>query len=82
MFNLHDFTFKNLVNGYRNGSFTKEQVSIFAVNYMAKCLFTQNDIEKINEILSEEVITDTVEEVATDTVVNDEILEDVVYLDN
>ena len=55
MFNLHDFIFNNLVNGYNNCSFTKEQVSIYSVNYMMKGLFTENDIEKINEILSEEI---------------------------
>ena len=55
MFNLHDFIFNNLVNGYKNGSFTKEQVSIYSVNYMMKGLFTENDIEKINDILSEEI---------------------------
>ena len=51
MFNLHDFIFNTLVSGYKNGSFTKEQVSIYSVNYMTKGLFTETDVEKLNEIL-------------------------------
>ena len=51
MFNLHDFIFNNLISGYKNGSFTKEQVSIYSVNYMTKGLFTETDVEKLNEIL-------------------------------
>ena len=66
MFNLHDFIFNNLVSGYKNGSFTKEQVSIYSVNYMTKGLFTETDVEKLNEILSEEPAEDTVDSVAAD----------------
>ena len=60
MFILHDFIFNNLVSGYKNGSFTKEQVSIYSVNYMTKGLFTETDVEKLNEILSEEPAEDSV----------------------
>ena len=66
MFNLHDFIFNNLVSGYKNGSFTKEQASIYSVNYMTKGLFTETDVEKLNEILSEEPAEDT-----TDSVMNE-----------
>ena len=66
MFNLHDFIFNNLVSGYKNGSFTKEQVSIYSVNYMAKGLFTETDVEKLNEILNEEPTEDTVDSVVAD----------------
>lgn len=72
MFNLHDFIFDNLVNGYKNGSFTKEQVSIYSVNYMTKGLFTENDIEKINSVLSEEIADEVVIE---DEVVTEDIVE-------
>ena len=63
MFNLHDFIFNNLVSGYKNGSFTKEQVSIYSVNYMTKGLFTETDVEKLNGILSEEPAEDTADSV-------------------
>ena len=66
MFNLHDFIFNNLVSGYKNGSFTKEQVSIYSVNYMTKGLFAETDVEKLNEILSEEPAEDTVDSVVAD----------------
>ena len=71
MFNLHDFIFNNLISGYKNGSFTKEQVSIYSVNYMTKGLFTETDVEKLNEILSEEPAEDT-----TDSVMDEEITEE------
>ena len=71
MFNLHDFIFNNLVSGYKNGSFTKEQVSIYSVNYMTKGLFTETDVEKLNEILSEEPAEDT-----SDSVPDAEITEE------
>ena len=71
MFNLHDFIFNNLVSGYKNGSFTKEQVSIYSVNYMTKGLFTETDVEKLNEILSEELAEDT-----ADSVMDEEITEE------
>ena len=78
MFNLHDFIFNNLVSGYKNGSFTKEQVSIYSVNYMTKGLFTETDVEKLNDILSEEPEKDTV-----DSVMDEEITEeDVVSVEN
>ena len=63
MFNLQDFIFNNLISGYKNGSFTKEQVSIYSVNYMTKGLFTETDVEKLNEILSEEPAEDTADSV-------------------
>ena len=70
MFNLHDFTFENLVNGYRNGFFSKEQVSIYAINYMTKGLFTESDIEKINDILNEEHTEETSDEEMSEDIVD------------
>ena len=70
MFNLHDFIFNNLVSGYKNGSFTKEQVSIYSVNYMTKGLFTETDVEKLNEILSEEPAEDTADSVMDEEIVD------------
>ena len=36
IFNLREFIKNNLTSGYSNGSFTKEQVNIFALNYLMK----------------------------------------------
>lgn len=67
MFILHDFIFNNLVSGYKNGSFTKEQVSIYSVNYMTKGLFTETDVERLNESLSEEQAKDTADAPVADS---------------
>ena len=83
MFNLHDFIFNNLVRGYKNGSFTKEQVSIYSVNYMTKGLFTETDVEKLNEILSEEPAKDTADSVVSDETTEETTTEeDVVSVEN
>lgn len=47
MFNMADFIKENLVNGYWNGSFTKEQVNIFAMNYLMRGMITQADFDYI-----------------------------------
>ena len=83
MFILHDFIFNNLVSGYKNGSFTKEQVSIYSVNYMTKGLFTETDVEKLNEILSEEPAKDTAdsaidEGITEETTENDAAIDETV----
>ena len=83
MFNLHDFIFNNLVSGYKNGSFTKEQVSIYSVNYMTIGLFTETDVEKLNEILSEEPAEDTADSVVADETTEEITTEnDAVSVDN
>ena len=83
MFNLHDFIFNNLVSGYKNGSFTKEQVSIYSVNYMTKGLFTETDVEKLNEILSEEPAKDTADSVMDEEITEETTTEnDAVSVDN
>ena len=83
MFNLHDFIFNNLISGYKNGSFTKEQVSIYSVNYMTKGLFAETDVEKLNEILSEEPAEDTTYSVMDEEITEETTTEnDAVSVDN
>ena len=83
MFNLHDFIFNNLISGYKNGSFTKEQVSIYSVNYMTKGLFTETDVEKLNDILSEEPKKDTADSVMDEEITEETTTEnDAVSVDN
>ena len=48
MFDLSQFAIDNLIKGYEEGSFTRAQVSIFAMNYMMKGIITQDDIVYIN----------------------------------
>ncbi|MDT2844651.1 hypothetical protein [Vagococcus lutrae] len=50
MFDFNSFIIENLTNGYANGSFTKEQVNIFAMNYLMRGQLTK---ESFDFILSE-----------------------------
>ena len=52
MFNLANFIKSNLMSGYQNGSFTKEQVNIFALNYLNKAQISQVDFDEIREFLT------------------------------
>ena len=47
MFDMRRFVLTNLINGFRNGSFTREQVGIYAVNYVARGWLTEGDIIEI-----------------------------------
>ena len=63
MFNIKEFVLKNLINGVKNGSFTKEYASILATNYMLKGILTNEDISKFDEETTiEEVVEEVIEE--------------------
>lgn len=51
MFDLAEFVKTNLINGFRNGSFTEEQVNIFAANYLLKGVLTEADVLTIGEAM-------------------------------
>ena len=53
MFDMRGFLKDNLVNGYWNGSFTREQVNIFAMNYVMRAMLTQEDFQEIQERIAE-----------------------------
>lgn len=53
MFDMREFLKDNLVNGYWNGSFTREKVNIFAMNYVMKGMLTQEDFQEIQERIAE-----------------------------
>ena len=57
-FNIADFLKTNLKSGYDNGSFSLEQVNIFALNYLMKGQITQADFDEIQLHLNpvEEII--------------------------
>ena len=48
MFNLKEFTTKNIVNGIKNGTFSKEYGNIMAVDYLVKGILTEDDIANID----------------------------------
>lgn len=48
MFNLKNFIVTNIVNGVKNGTFTKEYANIMAVNYLIKGILTTEDVMEID----------------------------------
>jgi translation elongation factor EF-Tu-like GTPase len=71
-FDMREFVLKNLYDGYRNGSFTYQQVSIFATNFAIKGIISQEDVIELmakidayieeQEKKTEEVVEEPVEE--------------------
>lgn len=63
MFNFREFVLNNLINGVKNGSFTKEYASILATNYLLKGILSQEDIARFDsETTIEEVIDEVIDE--------------------
>ena len=52
MFDYGKFIIDNLKSGFKNGSFSAEQVNIFAMNYKLKGLITDEQFNKIVEFVS------------------------------
>ena len=52
MFNQSKFIIDNLTNGFANGSFSAEQVNIFAMNYKLKGLISDEQFNEIVEFVS------------------------------
>jgi len=52
MFDMAAFIKDNLINGYQNGSFTREQVNIYALNYVMRGWLTQDDVLEIQAAIS------------------------------
>jgi hypothetical protein len=71
-FDMSEFVLKNLYDGYCNGSFTYQQVSIFATNFAIKGIISQEDVIELmakidayieeQEKKTEEVVEEPVEE--------------------
>lgn len=68
MFDYGKFIIDNLKSGFENGSFTAEQVNIFAVNYKLKALITDEQFNEIIEFVKpvEEVTEEVIEEVESE----------------
>lgn len=47
-FDLTQFAIDNLIEGYREKSFSKVQINIFSMNYMMRGILTNDDIDFIN----------------------------------
>ena len=61
MFNLKEFVVKNIINGIKNGTFSKEYGNIMAVNYLVKGILTEEDVASIDAQISawetEQIVT-------------------------
>lgn len=80
MFSLKEFVVKNLIDGVKNGSFTKQYASILATNYVLKNLLSEEDVARFNEetegeeLIDEKIIENTestIEESKTKSLVLD-----------
>ena len=58
---LNVFVKENLVSGFQNGSFSKEQVNIFSVNYLEKGILSQVDFDEIQTALNPVLEGDLIE---------------------
>ena len=54
MTNLSTYLKNNLMGGYANGSFTEQQVNIFAFNYLSRGQLTQEDFDEVLAVFEEE----------------------------
>lgn len=61
MFNQSKFIIDNLTKGFANGSFSAEQVNIFAMNYKLKGLITDEQFNDIVEFVRPVEETEAVE---------------------
>jgi hypothetical protein len=52
MFDLKEFVLGNLKKGFDNGSFTAEQVAIYAVNYSIKGIISSDDVATLGEYVT------------------------------
>ena len=55
MFNLTEYIKRNLVGGYKDGTWTESKVSQLCVGYLDKGHLTVEDIEEIDELIGKEL---------------------------
>ena len=81
MFDLKEFIKANLIEGVKNGSFTRAYGNILAVNYLSKGMLDETDLQEIDvatvpeedvteEVTTEEIVEETVEETVEEAVEN------------
>jgi hypothetical protein len=77
MFKLSEFIITNIVNGVKNGTFTKEYANIMSVNYMLKGVLSENDVISINAQIEEWEIAEAQKgEISADILFDEEITTD------
>lgn len=79
MFDLQAFIVTSLVNGIKNGTFTKEYGNILAVNYLGKGFLTTENVADIDAQITawETEINQEVTEEVTEETETEEVVEEV-----
>ena len=49
MFSMRDFVKRNIKNGVKNGTFTREYASILLIGYLGKGYISEDDIADLDE---------------------------------
>ena len=49
MFSIRDFIKRNIKNGVKNGTFTREYASILLIGYLGKGYISEDDIAELDE---------------------------------
>ena len=69
MFSMRDFVKRNIKNGVKNGTFTREYASILLIGYLGKGYISEDDIAELDEYFdSLEVAEEPIEEPTDDIV--------------
>ena len=69
MFSMRDFVKRNIKNGVKNATFTREYASILLIGYLGKGYISEDDIAELDEYFdSLEVAEEPIEEPTDDIV--------------
>jgi hypothetical protein len=69
MFDIREFIKTNLIQGVKNGSFTREYANILGVNYLTKGLVANEDLVEIDLATAPEPIETLTEEIPEEVIV-------------
>ena len=75
MFNLKEFITKNIVNGIKNGTFSKEYGNIMAVDYLIKGILTEEDVASIDAQITAWEAEQITKEEAVEEIPSEEVME-------
>lgn len=75
MFNLKEFITKNIVNGIKNGTFSKEYGNIMSVDYLIKGILTEEDVASIDAQITAWEAEQIAKEEAVEEIPSEEVTE-------
>lgn len=78
MFSIRDFIKRNIKNGVKNGTFTREYASILLIGYLGKGYISEDDMAELDEYFdSLEVVPEPIEEPTDDIITGEETVDEV-----